>query len=115
MVFEATKWGFVEAMKYNERGHKGAGEWLLNESELSLKDMKELERFVRQKANSLYDKLTEAGRYLGSDDGYSDLLYQIVANGEDFYNNITVERAKQMIDNEEYKESFSYAFLDIPE
>ena len=113
MKFEATKWGFVEAMKYNERGHKGAGEWLLNESELSLKDMKELEQFVRQKVNSLYDELF--GVEGVSDDGYSDLLYQIVANGEDFYNNITLERAQQMIDNEEYKESFAYAFHSIPQ
>lgn len=112
MKFDSTKWAFIEAMKFNERGYKGAGDWLVNESGLSQRDMNELEKFFRSKKSELYDKLF--GVEGVGDDGFDDLLSQIVANGEDFYNNITIERAQKMIDNDEFTESFSYAFHHIP-
>ena len=48
-----------------------------------------------------------------SDDSYDDLRWQIVANGEEFYKNITLEKAQSMIDNNEFTESFGYAFHQI--
>jgi hypothetical protein len=107
---ESTLWRVIEAMNFNERGYKGAGQYLTTEAGLTLEGMEEVEQFANSKVDELYGKLMEAGSYLGSDDGFSDLLWQIVANGEEFYNNITVDKAKEMIDNEEYTESFGYAF-----
>lgn len=106
-------WKVIEDMNFNERGHKGAGQYLTTESGLTLEEMKNVEIFANSKVSELYDTLAEAGRYLGSDDGFDDLLWQIVANGEEFYNNITVEKAKEMIDNEDYTESFGYAFQAV--
>jgi len=106
-------WMVIEQMNFNERGYKGAGQYLVKESRLAFEDMKNVEIFANNKVSELYDTLAEAGRYLGSDDGFDDLLWQIVANGEEFYNNITVEKAKEMIDNEDYTESFGYAFQAV--
>ena len=106
-------WMVIEQMNFNERGYKGAGQYLVKESRLAFEDMKNVEIFANNKVSELYDTLAEAGHYLGSDDGFSDLLWQIVANGEEFYNNITVEKAKEMIDNEDYTESFGYAFQAV--
>ena len=106
-------WKVVEDMNFNERGFEGAGQYLINESGLNFGEMKEMEIFVNNKVNELYDKLGEVGDYLGSDDGFDDLLWQVVANGEEFYNNITVEKVKEMVDNEEYTENFGYAFQVI--
>ena len=106
-------WMVIEQMNFNERGYKGAGQYLVKESRLAFEDMKNVEIFANNKVSELYDTLAEAGRYLGSDDGFDDLLWQIVVNGEEFYNNITVEKAKEMIDNEDYTESFGYAFQAV--
>lgn len=108
---ESKLWQVIEDMNFNERGHRGAGQYLTTEAGLTLEDMKKVEVFANNKVAELYEcELSEVGSYIGSDDGFSDLLWQIVANGEKFYNNITVEKAKEMVDNEEYTESFGYAF-----
>ena len=106
-------WKVIEDMNFNERGYKGAGQYLTVESGLTLEDMKNVEIFANNKVNERYDTLGEVGDYLGSDDGFDDLLWQIVANGEEFYNNITGEKAKEMIDNNDYTECFGYAFQVI--
>jgi hypothetical protein len=46
-------------------------------------------------------------------DSYDDLRWQIVANGKESYNNITLEKAQSMIDNNEFTESFGYAFHEV--
>jgi hypothetical protein len=107
---ESVLWQVIEDMDFNARGYRNAGNYLINESGLSFEGMQQVVQFANAKVDELYSKLMEAGHYLGSDDGYSDLLWQIVANGEDFYNNITVEEAKKMIDEDRYTESFAYAF-----
>lgn len=112
MKFDATKWAFIELMNFNERGYEGSGQWLVNESGLSVRDMLILKEFAHQKKKKLYDRLRDVVGV--SDDSYDDLLFQIVANGEDFYNNTTLEQAQKMIDNKEFKESFAYAFHFIP-
>ena len=95
-------------MNFNERGHAGAGLYLTNESGLSLDAMRKVESFARRKCNALYQQLFDVKGV--SDDSYDDLRWQIVANGEEFYNNITLEKAQSMIDNNEFTESFAYAF-----
>ena len=43
-----------------------------------------------------------------SDDEWSDLIYDVVGRGERFYNSITAEKLREMIENDDYEESFSY-------
>lgn len=108
---ECVMWQVIEDMNFNERGHDGAGLYLTNESGLTLDGMRKVESFARRKCVELYKPLFDVKGV--SDDSYDDLRWQIVANGEEFYNNITLEKAQSMIDNNEYKESFAYAFHQI--
>ena len=108
---ECVMWQVIEDMNFNERGHAGAGLYLTSESGLSLDGMRKVESFARRKCNALYQQLFDVKGV--SDDSYDDLRWQIVANGEEFYKNITLEKAQSMIDNNEYKECFAYAFHQI--
>ena len=108
---ESVMWQVIEDMNFNERGHAGAGLYLTNKSGLSLDGMRKVESFARSKCNELYKQLFDVKGV--SDDSYDDLRWQIVANGEEFYNNITLEKAQSMVDNNEYKECFAYAFHEI--
>ena len=108
---EGVMWQVIEDMNFNERGHAGAGLYLTSESGLSLDGMRKVESFARRKCNALYQQLFDVKGV--SDDSYDDLRWQIVANGEEFYNNITLEKAQRMVDNNEYKECFAYAFHQI--
>lgn len=111
---ERFLWQQIEDMNFNERGYKGAGKYLVEESTLNFNGMKEVCKFANKKANEMYNKLDEGIRNV-SDDSFSDLIWQIVANGEEFYNNITLEQAQKMADNYEYTESFAYAFHELYE
>ena len=108
---ESVMWQVIEDMNFNERGHKGAGLYLANESGLSLDGMRKVESFARRKCGELYKQLFDVTGV--SDDSYDDLRWQIVANGEEFYNNITLEKAQSMVDNNEFTECFAYAFHQI--
>ena len=111
VVMESVMWQVIKDMNFNERGHAGAGLYLTNESGLSLDGMRKVESFARRKCNALYQQLFDVKGV--SDDSYDDLRWQIVANGEEFYNNITLEKAQSMIDNNEFTECFAYAFHQI--
>lgn len=104
-------WQQIEDMNFNQHGYKGASKYLITESSLTLKGMREVHDFAVNKVCALYDKLTDIQGV--SDDSFSDLCWQIVANGEEFYNNITLDKAQEMADNYEYTESFAYAFHDL--
>ena len=108
---ESVMWQVIKDMNFNERGHAGAGLYLTNESGLSLDGMRKVESFARRKCNALYQQLFDVKGV--SDDSYDDLRWQVVANGEEFYNNITLEKAQSMIDNNEFTECFAYAFHQI--
>ena len=108
---DSVMWQVIEDMNFNERGHEEAGLYLINESGLTFDAMKKVESFARRKQEKLYRQLFDVQGV--SDDSYDDLLWQIVANGEEFYNNITLEKAQSMVDNNEYTESFAYAFHQI--
>ena len=108
---ECVMWQVIEDMNFNERNHDGAGLYLINESGLTLNAMKQVESFARSKCSALYNQLFDVTGV--SDDSYDDLRWLIVANGEEFYNNITLEKAQSMIDNNEFTESFAYAFHKV--
>jgi hypothetical protein len=108
---DSVMWQVIEDMNFNERGHEEAGLYLINESGLTFDAMRKVESFARRKQEKLYRQLFDVQGV--SDDSYDDLLWQIVANGEEFYNNITLEKAQSMVDNNEYTESFAYAFHHV--
>ena len=113
MIKEMEFWKTIEGMNFNERGYKEAGRWLVEDSGLSFIQIKTIHSIAIHKVNDLYDKLFNVTGV--GDDAYSDLLWQIVANGEECYNNITRDKAQSIIDNNEYNESFAYAFHIIDE
>jgi hypothetical protein len=115
-ISESTFWKTIEGMNFNENDYDGAGEWLVSESGLTIDEMAVVERMACEKVGELYDRLKSI--YCPSDDCFSDLLWQILANGKEAFENATVESAQEMFDNDAYEESFSYAFhqfLDLQE
>jgi len=104
-------WTVIKKMDFNGRGHKEAGRWLVEDSGLTFSELKAVETTARRKQTSLYRQLFDVTGV--SDDSYDDLRWQIVANGKEFYNNITLEKAQSMIDNDDYTESFAYAFHEV--
>lgn len=111
MVDESVEyflWRQIENMNFNIHGYIGASRYLIEDSGLTIQEMIDIRDFAEMKALNLYDKLLDV-KGVG-DDGYSDLLWQIVANGEEFYNNITLEEAQNMINEDRYAESFAYSF-----
>jgi len=108
---EQEFWNTIEAMSFNTKGHKEAGRYLIEDSGLTIDQMNQVEHMAGTKVKELYERLFEVKGV--SDDGYSDLLWQIVANGQPAFEKATVQSAQEMIDNEQYTESFSYAFHDL--
>lgn len=47
-----------------------------------------------------------------SDDGWCDLRAEVVSKGKEFYEQITVPKLRQMIENNNYRENFLYVFQD---
>lgn len=72
---------------------------------------------LRRKYDKFYKKLNSllTGHVDGvGDDGYSDLLAHIIGSGKSAYDSIIDDPdiAQNIVDNNEYVESFSYAFPD---
>lgn len=73
---------------------------------------KELEEFVEEKYSILYKKykdnwLHSPGIELG-DDSWSDLLYEIVGRGKEFYYSISLDKIQQMVNENDFEECFAY-------
>ena len=69
------------------------------------------EKLVDWKISKLYDILLNDVRGVG-DDGFSDLTYDIISRGTEFFNKVIENPsiAQEIVDNHDYKESFSYTF-----
>jgi hypothetical protein len=115
MTNEQKNWKLIEATNW-----KSDHSYRRIEVELSSLDdntFKELKEFVHEKAKTLSKTYYDAwlGRDGGpgfdvSDDSWSDLVYDVVGRGEDFYNSITADKLRGMASNDDYQESFSYCF-----
>lgn len=116
MTNEKKNWELIEATKWkSDHDYKRISKEL---SGLSEDTFNELRKFVDKKAGDLGNQYHDA--WLGnddgpgidaSDDGWSDLRYEVVGRGEEFYNSITVEKLREMADKCDYYESFCYCFL----
>ena len=101
-------WEVIEKMDFNGLGHEEAGRWLVEESGLSATQLENFSKTANRKVAYIMRLLN--GVTGVSDDGYSDVCWQILANGQEAYKNATVESTQEMIDNNDYTESFAYAF-----
>ena len=104
-------WKAIEQMDFNGRGSKAAGRWLVEDSGLSIEQLKEIRNVANRKASYMMRLLNNVTGV--SDDAFSDVCWQIIANGQEAYKNATVESTQEMIDNNEYTESFAYAFHEV--
>jgi hypothetical protein len=74
----------------------------------------QLHEFAYEKQGKISSKYRED--WLGepgidvSDDGWSDLTAEVVGQGKEFYNNITVEKLQTMANSGTYYENFMYSF-----
>jgi hypothetical protein len=101
-------WEVIEEMDFNGVGHEEAGRWLVEESGLSIEQLEEVYNVANRKASYIMRLLDDVTGV--SDDGFSDVCWQILANGQEAYKNATIESTQEMIDNNDYTESFAYAF-----
>mgnify|MGYP001250257863 CR=1 FL=1 len=101
-------WEVIEKMDFNGLGHEEAGRWLVEESGLSATQLENFSKTANRKVAYIMRLLNSVTGV--SDDGYSDVCWQILANGQEAYKNATVESTQEMIDNNDYTESFAYAF-----
>ena len=104
-------WTVIEKMDFNGRGHKAAGRWLVEDSDLTFSELKNVPNVANRKASYMMRLLTNVTGV--GHDAFSDVCWQIIANGQEAYKNATVESAQEMIDNNDYTESFAYAFHDV--
>ena len=107
-------WKVINMMDFNGRGYEQAGRWLVEDSGLTFSEIKEIRNMATRKVNYLYKQFSDDVR-IGSDDGFSDVLWQTVANGLQSFQNCTAESLTEMYDEMRYTESFAYAFHAVDE
>lgn len=109
-------WKVINMMDFNGRGYEFAGRWLVEDSGLTFSQIKEVRNMATRKVNALYSKfINDPNLKIGSDDGFSDVLWQTVANGYQSFHNCTAESLTEMYDEMRYTESFAYAFHIVDE
>jgi hypothetical protein len=116
MINEEKNWRMVEDLKW--KSDHNYNRISLELSNLDEGTFQELKRFVNKKANKLYKEYQNS--WLGNDggpgidvgdDSWSDLIYDVVGRGEDFYNSITTDKLREMGNKCDFEESFIYCFL----
>lgn len=109
-------WKVINMMDFNGRGYKEAGRYLVEDSGLTFSEIKEVRNMATRKVNALYKKFCDDPNLkIGSDDGFSDVLWQTVANGYQSFHNCTAESLTEMYNEMRYTESFAYAFHAVDE
>jgi len=113
MTQEQKCWKMIEDAKwtFDHDYERIISDW----SELPKREFNMLKTFIEVKAAVLFEKYHEA--WLGqdggpgikvSDDSWGDLIFEVVGRGERFYDAITVDKLREMADNNDYRESFHY-------
>jgi hypothetical protein len=113
MTQEQKHWKAIEDAKWNfdHDYERIAYDW----GQMSAKEFKALEEFIRNKHFELAEKfhdawlgLDDSGGIPVSDDSWSDLLAEVIGRGERFYNEINFEKLLTMAQSDNYHESFLY-------
>jgi hypothetical protein len=116
MTNEQKYWRLIEnaQWKSDHNYNRISDEW----SKLPNNEFQELKEFIHEKVKILSKTYYDA--WLGkdggpgidaSDDSWSDLRYDVVGRGEEFYNSITVDKLREMASRYDYQESFCYCVL----
>lgn len=106
-------WAQIEELEWQKDADYKRIEQYLKDN-FTISEAIQLGDFVGEKVNQLYSKyesdwLAEPGIAV-SDDGWSDLLNEVVGRGKEFYENITVKKLQRMANIGDYFENFSYSF-----
>jgi len=113
MKTEKEFWTIIEQANWqsDHNDDRIVEEW----SKLDDDTFKQLEKFIGEKTSILYNNYKNAwlnkdgkGGIDVSDDGWTDLTAEVVGRGENFYNNITADKLREMADEHDYKECFLY-------
>ena len=106
-------WKQVEELNWTSDGdYRRIEEFIKNRYGFS--SAKELAEFVNSKYTELNRKFESD--WLGdpgiacSDDSWSDLRYEVVARGQEFFETITTSKLQDMALDQDYQESFAYCF-----
>lgn len=106
-------WAQIEELEWQKDADYKRIEQYLKDN-FTISEVIRLKDFISEKVDSLYSKyesdwLAEPGIAV-SDDGWSDLLNEVVGRGKEFYENITVKKLQRMANIGDYFENFSYSF-----
>jgi hypothetical protein len=113
MKTEKELWEIIEQVnwKLDHSYNRIVEEW----SKLDEDTFKQLSKFIDKKTGILMHHFEDAwldrdgnGGISVSDDGWGDLTSDVVGRGEQFYNNITADKLREMADENDYKECFLY-------
>jgi hypothetical protein len=102
-------WEIIESLNWD-------GDYKRCEKQLvdtySMDKIIQVETFVDEKVNQLDKQFHQdwLDDIEVSDDGWSDLRYEVVGRGKLFYESITKEKLMEMAENFDYHESFAYCF-----
>ncbi len=106
-------WKQVEELNWQSDGDYRRIEELIK-NRYNLSSAKELAEFVDSKVTELGHEFEKA--WLGdpgiacSDDSWSDLRYEVVGRGQEFFETITTSKLQDMALARDYQESFEYCF-----
>lgn len=108
MKTESELWEIIEKAnwKSDHNYNRIVKEW----SNLDEDTFVQLARFINAKASILMHDYEEAWLYdiSVSDDGWMDLTADVVGRGEQFYNDVTADKLREMADENDYEECFLY-------
>ena len=110
---ENEYWQQIEKLEWAKDANYDRIEQYLKDN-LTVSEAIQLSDFVENKTNQLRirfhdDWLGDPGIDV-SDDGWSDLVNEVVGRGKKFYENITLKKLQEMANVMDYHENFSYGF-----
>jgi hypothetical protein len=115
---EKELWNIIEKSKWSSDHdyNRISYEWKLI---LNKHEFEELSMFIDSKHADLYSRFSEDwlgedgnGGFDCGDDGYMDLIAEVVGRGKDFYENITADKLRTMAKEDDYHECFLYCIQD---
>ena len=107
-------WNRIEELNWTSDGdYRRIEDFIKNR--YSFSSARELAEFVNSRATELCQKYEDA--WLGVpdlaplwDDSWSDLAYEVVGRGREFFETITASKLREMANTNDYHESFAYCF-----
>jgi hypothetical protein len=109
-IIEEANWSSDHS--YNRISH----EW---HEKFNKWELEELEMFIDTKHADIYSRFKSAwlgddgnGGFDCGDDGFMDLMSEVVGRGKEFYYNITADKLREMAATGDYFESFSYCLFE---